>query len=117
MCSKMGIEVDNMGPMACVQEDMMSTSADVLVEGNDWMMKCSDTTAGNYIQCFTFASYGKTSGACSDISASTSIPESLWEGILSMLAGFVSIFGIEDVAALESCYFNDDESDYVWFPE
>ena len=113
----MGIAVSDMGPMSCVQEDMMSTSADVLVEGDDWMVKCSDTSAGNYIQCFAFASYGKTSGACSDILANTSIFGSMWEGILSMIAGFVGIFGFENIASLESCYFNDDDTKYVWFPE
>ena len=43
MCHKMGIELDDMGPVACVQEDMKPGFADLLIEGDDWMVSCGDT--------------------------------------------------------------------------
>ena len=67
----------------CVQADMTSTSTDLAIGATSYSVACEDK-----IECFLYASYGKTSGSCSQVSSST-----------------------------ETCLFADDKDSFTWMPE
>ena len=87
MCDKVsGITIpSNAENYACMQQDMTSSSADVSVTSSSYSTKCG---TDEVIKCFLFASYGKTSGSCSQVTTDS-----------------------------ETCLFKDDTDNYVWMPQ
>ena len=71
MCSSKKIaavsndSIPSMRDYGCLQTDMTSTSPDrTFGVQSEWGVNCE----GSEIECFVYASYGKTAGACSEIS-------------------------------------------------